>query len=525
MAVSLSADLTEIDDCDSATNWSSNEAFAADTTSFREGTASIGIEKVSQETSYARYDYYTDHGSVYLNITGETHIYFWVQTTSTPDTIDNGGIRLRLTDASGNYKEWWVGGSDNYTGGFQCYVVYTGLTPDDSSGTLNLAQIRYVTVYFKILTKYLVNAPNCWVDILYYGSGLVVEGGTSGDPGTFDEIIAADVTPAYGVLNKYQGVFFAQGPITFGDSDGTSDTYFQDYSQLLIFKDALVSNDHYKINVVGNSTGTNSFKLGSKSGTAGIQGCTIKSAGDIKVSIDATDTDVNVLGLYGCTFIDIGESEFSPGATNKEVLSCNFNDSARVVANSMDMANCTIVNADNFGMEANVADFSVVDSNFISCPDAILHTLSGVYQYDNLKFTNNTYDIAFSGASSSDTLVIESINNSNPGNYRIIVGSGVSIINAVYLTVDVENIYGAPINSAAVAIYTASGTVLELLNELTVAGRAQDTYNYTGDMPVTVRIRKSSSGSTRYFPIDTTGTITEGGYTLTAVMYEDNIAS
>ena len=57
------------------------------------------------------------------------------------------------------------------------------------------------------------------------------------------------------------------------------------------------------------------------------------------------------------------------------------------------------------------------------------------------------------------------------------------------------------------------------------SGVAQETFNYSSDTDIDIRIRKSSSGSTRYFPINTTGTITTNGFSLTAVMTEDDIAS
>jgi len=309
MAVTLTADLTEIDDCDVIDNWTSNEATAVDTGIYREGAGSVGIEKVSQEMSYAQYDYYTDHSNTYLDIAGETHIYFWAQTAGTFDTWANGGLRLRLTDSGGNYEEWWVGGYDNYYGGFQNYVCYTGTTPDDSSGSLIHNEIRYITIYFKITSKTVVGENNCWVDILYYGDGLLVKGGTSGDKGTFDEIIAADVTPAYGVLAKKFGAFVAQGPITFGDSSGATTTYFSDSNEIVLFADALVSSTHYAINVVGNSTGTNSVQFGSVTGSGslmvGSDGIIIKSVNaSLPYSFTAANVDVDELFLYGNSFIN-----------------------------------------------------------------------------------------------------------------------------------------------------------------------------------------------------------------------------
>lgn len=525
MAVTLTANLTEIDDADSITNWASNETLESNTTYFREGSASVGVQRVSQETSYAQYDYYTDHSNTYLDITGETHIYFWIRTVATLDTLANGGVRIRLTDGSGNYREWWVGGSDNYYGNWQCYVIYTGTTVDDSSGTLNLAQVRYITYYFKVISKTVSSDANCFVDIAYYGTGIKVTGGTSGAKGTFAEIITADATPAYGILSYSNGVYIAQGPIEFGD-DTSGDTYFKDTGQILLFADALVADDHYEIKISGNSGGTNSFELGNKSGTQGIQGCIIKSVGNTKVTLDATDTDINVFGLYGCTFLDFGIVALpDSGGTTREVLNCSFNDGARVKVNTCTVTNCNFINADDFAVEVDDTNFAVTYSNFISNSDAILHVVSGSYNYSHLTFTGNTYDVTLSGATAQDYVVINSV-SSNPSSTRVIVGSGISILNSVFITIDAEDTQGAVVSGAAVAVYTASGAVTELMNEYTnTAGRAQESYNYLGDMPINIRIRKSSPGSTRYFPIDTTGTIESDGFSLTVVMNEDDIVS
>jgi len=65
-----------------------------------------------------------------------------------------------------------------------------------------------------------------------------------------------------------------------------------------------------------------------------------------------------------------------------------------------------------------------------------------------------------------------------------------------------------------------------LMNKETDAnGDASETFNYQSDTPIIVRIRKSSSGDTRYNPYNTTGTITTSGYFLTAVLIQDSIVS
>ncbi len=460
MAVSLSADLTEIDDCDAVDNWTSNETIGVDTENKREGTGSIGIEKVSQETSYAQYDYYADHGNTYLDITGETHIYFWVQSTMELDTKANGGIRLRVTDSGGNYEEWWVGGKDNYYGGFQNFVIYTGTTPNASSGTLIHNQIRYITIYFKVLGKTVVGEYNCWVDILYHGTGLIVKGGTSGDKGTFDEIIAADSTPAYGVLSKAYGAFILQGPITFGDNTGATSTYFKDTSQILLFADAMVSSTHYELKVVGNSTGTNSFELGEKSGTSGISGCIIKSVGTAKFKFTATDTNVDTMKLYGCSFIDAETVALPAYSTTKEVLNCNFEACGVVTPNTCTMKYCNFISADGDAMTISDTTFNVSDCMFISPTNhGIEITSAGTYGFVNIVFSGtdgvSKYDVE------NTTAGLVTIQNSGTSNaqYGDNTGGGTIVFESTKtLSIHVEDIDGNSIQHAQCYIQKTNPT-------------------------------------------------------------------
>jgi len=60
------------------------------------------------------------------------------------------------------------------------------------------------------------------------------------------------------------------------------------------------------------------------------------------------------------------------------------------------------------------------------------------------------------------------------------------------------------------------------MNEDTTAGGiATETYNYAGDTAIEVRVRKASSGATRYTNYSGLGTITATGYSVLVTMVED----
>ena len=73
---------------------------------------------------------------------------------------------------------------------------------------------------------------------------------------------------------------------------------------------------------------------------------------------------------------------------------------------------------------------------------------------------------------------------------------------------------------------TRSYTWAQLMNELTNAsGVATESYNDPGGgVSITIRVRKSTTGTTRYYPLSTSGSIS-GNFSLEVVMIEDNIAS
>jgi len=56
-------------------------------------------------------------------------------------------------------------------------------------------------------------------------------------------------------------------------------------------------------------------------------------------------------------------------------------------------------------------------------------------------------------------------------------------------------------------------------------GTSSTTFNYISNTDIYLRVRKSSSGDTKYFVNDSTGTITSTGFTTTVTLIVDTIAS
>lgn len=464
MALTVTNQLTTIIDCDDDTNWTGSDAsIGLDTDIYKEATGSIAHD-LDAETYYATYTWTSDQDFT------DAAVYWWYlnMTAGNLDTWANGGIGLRLEDASGNWSEWWVGGKDNYTGGWRRFVVYTGSTPDDQSATApTMTAIRKLHIRGKATAKSKLT-DNVFIDYIQKGNnGIKVTGGGFGTEGDWDEVLSGDEGVYAGVIREEGGVYFINGPIQFGDP-ASGDIYFKDINQIIISEDkyrsfttsfrtsaeSLVASDHFSIDIVGNASGTTNFQLGSKSGGRGIQGCILKSAGNRKIILTASDTDIDELKLYGTSFLDLGQTSLPTTSATREVLSCNFNNSAEVLADTCKIQYCFFVNADNRALRISSTSHNVSDCDFINCIRAVHIDSVGTYNFDAMKFTGNTYDIE---NSSSGLVTINATNGSNPDPAKIDnSGSGATteIINSVYLTVNVEDESGNDIQNARVSIET-----------------------------------------------------------------------
>ena len=92
--------------------------------------------------------------------------------------------------------------------------------------------------------------------------------------------------------------------------------------------------------------------------------------------------------------------------------------------------------------------------------------------------------------------------------------------NNVTVTITVQDAATAPVVGAVVGIYNAN-TNVELENNET-DGSGIVTFSTSASQPVYVRVLKSTTGSTRYVPVETTGN-TGSGLNLTVTLNEDGI--
>ena len=510
MAITVTPLLTEIDNCDSDANWDNG----GDQTDVKiEGLGAMGI-KVSNTTSLVCKH---DQGGVGgVDMSGE-HFYVWFMCAGVLDTRPNGGLRIYAEDAAGNWIEWYVGGSDNYAGGWVRFAVDPNKAGDNVSGTYDPATHRYIGVRFKTIAKWSGGNPNCFWDWVAYGSGLKITSGVA-DGITWEDIYQDDLTNAYGVISKVAGVYFVLGELQFGDA-AAGDIDFDDQNAIIVFSDTTyVASDLFVVTVQGNAAGTTNFVLGVKSGTQGISGCVIKSGGTVKFSVVATDTDIDKLGLYGCTFLDAGTIELPPNAANREALNCSFVACGQVIVDTCVVKFCFFISSDADAVLISDDPHYVTDCSFISCVNGVeIDTYGdGDYDFNNLLFSGCTFDV---NNSCGSALTVTKVGTSNPGTYT---GSLVTFAGSVTLKVTVVDKDNVAIENAQVAIYKISDDS-QLMNEDTLAtGIAEESYTGATPEDIYVRVRKSSPGNTRYVPTGTTGTIVaQTGYSVKITLEED----
>lgn len=170
----------------------------------------------------------------------------------------------------------------------------------------------------------------------------------------------------------------------------------------------------------------------------------------------------------------------------------------------------------------------------VRMPAAALQDVKYCSFINNARATSITDTATHSYTGHSFSGNMTSLRNQSGGSVTINVASGDSpspveneaagsttINNAVTLTIAVKNSAGTAIQNAQVAIYKISDDS-QLMNEDTDAsGIATESFNFLSNTDIYIRVRKSSTGDTKYIPASATGTITASGFSVTITLLVD----
>jgi hypothetical protein len=415
---------------------------------------------VSTATAYV---YFTDTA---IDLSDGKQVFVWTWDRASLDTIENGGLGIVLGDGT-NVIGFHLAGSDfaafrydvSVDVKWSCMMFDTSRVSDfdnvdffyteheGSIGNLNLASITQIGLEMKTLSKALGNLENVFVDIVRYGNrGLDIDGGTEGLPATFSETASGDRSNAdqraWGVIREYSSdVYGVQSSLTFGSS-GTDSSWFEDDSgALIVFENRLIADDLYQFRVIGNSTGSNNFIL---------NGANIQSAGP-GVLVDFTSDDIDGFNVQNCTWNSLFNGIYFGNNTdatshifqNNNIVNCGpvYPYKVPMIGNSFQSVSISGVSTAVSGgyypalVWTDVVGTEVSASSFINndTPSAcgILHPVDGEYNYYDLSFSGNTYDIIFLGIG---TLIINNLGISNALTYDAPNGGTVVINQAVNWT-------------------------------------------------------------------------------------------
>ena len=104
-------------------------------------------------------------------------------------------------------------------------------------------------------------------------------------------------------------------------------------------------------------------------------------------------------------------------------------------------------------------------------------------------------------------------------------GSTTSVVSSVPVSVTVVDVTNDPIQTAQVAVCLSSDDSVLLNTDTDINGEVSFGYGGTTPAAIYVRVRKSSTGDTKYIPVSSSGTITGTGYSATITLIEDITAS
>jgi hypothetical protein len=443
MSVLVTANLTLIDDADTATGWVGTSG-GLDDEVYIQGGGTPGSYTYQSSKSARTSATFTPAANINMTSPGygDIHIYFWMRCdvfpfseNKTTGTGAASGLTFRLTDGSAAYIEWHIAGADTWNGGWKCFVVDVQNTSQiyASSGTLDLTDIDILTWYVDISNSGNIRIiDNTWLDVVRFGEGLTATGTTFDLAG-----IAADddlLANKYGILENIDGVIFCQGKLTIGS--GATTTTFDSTDEVLVYRDrvgtgigGMVDTDLYELAFAGSGC------------VADINGLVAKGAGTTDVTrflLDASDTNADVT-IDGSTFIRAGLVEF---VASSDIQNSVFNNCFQITPSTGVFKYNTISNY--VGTAGGAVLFPTSYSNinnltFANCDYAIECATAQTYGFTDINISgSNDADINNSSAAttlgdseagSTDVLMRGS---SNQGVAQEFTGTATKLSNATF---------------------------------------------------------------------------------------------
>lgn len=472
---------------------------------------------------------------------------FWLNMAGvSSDTVDTGGVTIRIGSDASNYHEWQCAKLTStteipeYEGGWQRYVVFLENTPNTTVGTPTMSAADYFGIQFDTTTDIMGNIQNVFFDEMNHLTAAQVAAGDSAmevigsevtDGDLLTEISEVTAVIDEGGLIQKAGIIQWNYSIRFGDVTTLSDT-MDSKNEILVQPKHKGVNGGVFLEFVGNGTGTNSFDWGTEVGSGdtslGVGGGAIIAVGLYGAKIIATDSNA-LVNLFGVNIDGMnGNTDTDPAIvwdqTNAQMTSCTIVNSGFIDhANGGEIRDGFVaasVEAAGIGailIEDNPAGVEFRDMQLINNVHAIENERNGPATLDlrNIKFAGNTADLRHNG---TGVLTVNISEGGDTPTTSIGGGGSVVINNNVTLTVTVRSAEtGGTIQGVRVFIDDDPIALPSISQgETNSSGVHTDTFNFTSDKNVIVRARKRG-----LIPVSLSATITASGLSVPITMTTD----
>lgn len=437
-----------------------------------------------------------------------------------------GGVYFIAGSTSGNWRAWVVGGQFTKTekpDARNNFLIQPSISTTQyaSAGTPDWTSLDYMA--FGSAGYY--GAPSILWNELWELRTAVLAGGTSTNPIGFEDVINT-INRGCGnipLLQQVGALATVWTPIQFGGNETIGVSCNLNTFQFPQVADEI---DYVDFHVSSNKIGIEFYGLGS-SDYLHFTNCLFTSPSPYYWQFNASHSASTNIDFSGSTIV---------GATvtlrsTSDLASVTFINCPSFTQNSATLTDCTFSNTKI--TSAILDDMALIaDCGFTSSGTG--HAIEVGGSAGTITLSGNTFTgyATGNGSTGNEAIFVNiasgtvTINIAGGGSTPSVRTAGATVIvnNSVSLTITAVDENNAIIVGATVAIYKESD-LTELMSEVTNgSGVATESYNYSADTPIIIRIRKSTPGSTRYVPVNTTGTITTNGFSLTVTLIQDIIA-
>jgi hypothetical protein len=463
------------------------------------------------------------------------------------------GLLTAVGSGLGTIDFYAASGSDftpNPLGGWYCYAVdpasHTADTTAGAGGGGGDGQVLGMAVTASRQAR----GQSFAVDAIRTGRGSsIVTGGTTPDAAaTFQDIADTLDTGAnrYGIFQNVPGGFSWQGRLALGN--GTNEVRFVDSNQnITILNTPKVSTGYHQIEIQ-NGTSVASIidwtNISFINSGVGDPTAATNSRGNFVATDNASIT------MDGCTFTDMGTFVFNGGTNLNAITGTTFRRCQAVTEAGASFTRCVFDNTDSTATESIILSSTSVANNLTNSEfirdagtvNAVFIdniTTNGTISWNGNTLTGYGTQTVGTGISSTaggalrlrftsgtPTITISVVNNATIPTVEIVNAGGTGTVNIeqnVSITITVKDVGGTGVQSAQVAVFNET-TGATITNQFTDAnGNFLSPVVTAANQPIVIRVRKSTTGSTRYIPVETTSNTGAAGVAVSVTLTEDEL--